>query len=651
MKFSSCFLNLAKLILFAAIFTLPTTAFGEDVGNFLDCVRDNHNGDLTAFFGYTNRSLSNESLTPGTALNQFIPLPSNRFQPSTFLPGTHHFVFSVDFPSGTQLTWLLNNSATVADNNSPVCQDQSFTYQGRLTDRSASANGVYQMQFTLFDAATGGNQIGSTVANNNVVVTAGIFNVPINVISATAFDGSDRYLDVQVKRPADASYTALTPRQKIAPTPYALHSISADTAQTAANAALFSMRTVNDFVFSSDPRLSDSRTPTAGSSNYIQNTTTQQAANFNISGSGTIGSNLSVAGNQTIVGNLTVNGSLNAASSPTFILNSTTQQAASNFNISGDGTIGGKITATQYNIGNSPVLSIGDPVLLNTFTGVGAGSASPTGSGNSFYGFTAGQTTITGSFNSFFGQESGLSNSTGSNNVFLGAAAGRQNTAADNTFVGTEAGRFNTSGTSNTFLGRNVGRANTSGSSNTLIGSFANVASGDLSNATAIGTQALVSTNNSLVLGSISGVNGALASTNVGIGTTSPNFALHIRADGQNGIKIQHTGNGTFPQIRWTDSSDALKAAISVDTSATAQMLLFVDGSDRIKIDKTGVQILGTLSKAAGSFKIDHPLEPDKKYLYHSFVESPDMKNIYDGVVVLDRRGQAVVTLPDWFEA
>lgn len=59
----------------------------------------------------------------------------------------------------------------------------------------------------------------------------------------------------------------------------------------------------------------------------------------------------------------------------------------------------------------------------------------------------------------------------------------------------------------------------------------------------------------------------------------------------------------------------------------------------------------GYIQKLGGSFKIDHPLDPENKYLIHSFVESPDMKNIYDGVVVLDRNGAAVVTLPDWFQA
>ena len=63
------------------------------------------------------------------------------------------------------------------------------------------------------------------------------------------------------------------------------------------------------------------------------------------------------------------------------------------------------------------------------------------------------------------------------------------------------------------------------------------------------------------------------------------------------------------------------------------------------------VQVLGTLSKSGGSFKIDHPLDPENKYLSHSFVESPDMKNIYDGNITTDHNGIAVVELPDYFEA
>ena len=63
------------------------------------------------------------------------------------------------------------------------------------------------------------------------------------------------------------------------------------------------------------------------------------------------------------------------------------------------------------------------------------------------------------------------------------------------------------------------------------------------------------------------------------------------------------------------------------------------------------VEINGNLSKNGGSFKIDHPLDPANKYLYHSFVESPDMKNVYDGVAVLDGNGQAEIQLPEWFQS
>jgi trimeric autotransporter adhesin len=63
------------------------------------------------------------------------------------------------------------------------------------------------------------------------------------------------------------------------------------------------------------------------------------------------------------------------------------------------------------------------------------------------------------------------------------------------------------------------------------------------------------------------------------------------------------------------------------------------------------VWVIGTLSKPGGSFKIDHPLDPANKYLYHSFVESPDMMNIYNGNVVTDGSGTAIVTMPSWFEA
>jgi hypothetical protein len=63
------------------------------------------------------------------------------------------------------------------------------------------------------------------------------------------------------------------------------------------------------------------------------------------------------------------------------------------------------------------------------------------------------------------------------------------------------------------------------------------------------------------------------------------------------------------------------------------------------------VHVAGNLSKAGGGFTIDHPLDPADHYLHHSFVESAERKNIYDGIVTLDDDGEAEVALPRWFEA
>lgn len=63
------------------------------------------------------------------------------------------------------------------------------------------------------------------------------------------------------------------------------------------------------------------------------------------------------------------------------------------------------------------------------------------------------------------------------------------------------------------------------------------------------------------------------------------------------------------------------------------------------------VNVTGILSKGGGAFRIDHPLAPARKYLQHSFVESPDMLNIYNGVASADADGTATVGLPDWFGA
>jgi len=81
---------------------------------------------------------------------------------------------------------------------------------------------------------------------------------------------------------------------------------------------------------------------------------------------------------------------------------------------------------------------------------------------------------------------------------------------------------------------------------------------------------------------------------------------------------------------------------------ATALVAL---GNDVGAIIEGNVVITGSLSKGGSGFRIDHPLDPENRVLSHASVESPEMKNVYDGVVVLGAGGQATVGLPEWFEA
>src|SRR5438874_12676488 len=296
-----------------------------------------------------------------------------------------------------------------------VAQTSAFTYQGRLTDGGTPANGNYDLQFALWDSSSGGSQIGATQNFSNIGVSGGIFTVTLD-FGANAFPGANRFLEINARLSGASAFTLLTPRQQITSTPYAVRSGNASLADTATNATQLGGVGAGQYVQTSDSRLTDSRSPTVGSSNYIQNTSSPQAsANFNINGNGMVG-----------------------------------------------GTLWGSIVnaTTQYNINGNRLLTAtgGFFVNSNTFVGVGAGaSTTPSnidilGQNNTFVGLRAGQTNTAGSSNSFFGSGAGGSN-TGSYNTFVGQSAGLNNLADSNTFVGNVAGAVNTSGFSNSFFG------------------------------------------------------------------------------------------------------------------------------------------------------------------------------------------------------
>ena len=190
-----------------------------------------------------------------------------------------------------------------------------------------------------------------------------------------------------------------------------------------------------------------------------------------------------------------------------------------------------------------------------------AGQLNTTGCINSFFGLQAGGDNKTGADNNFFGRGAGLRNVSGGSNAYFGSLAGAASTTCGfNSYFGVAAG-LSALGSENTFVGNHAdfSTSNASGDKNTLLGASTMVSSG-LSNATAIGACAVVTQNNSLILGSISsGTRVCLPQpdTNVGIGTPAPQARLHI-VDGGGNILFTNAGCGQgFAGIMFASSVTA----------------------------------------------------------------------------------------------
>lgn len=122
---------------------------------------------------------------------------------------------------------------------------------------------------------------------------------------------------------------------------------------------------------------------------------------------------------------------------------------------------------------------------------------------------------------------------------------------------------------------------------------------------------------------------GSSSGTGVNGYTPGFHFGVYGQSDGTNGTGVCGVANNG-------------SAAAGVWGSSTSGYAGYFDGD---------VGVTGTLYKGGLAFKIDDPVDPGNRYLCHSGVESPDMMNIYNGIVTLDANGEAKVELPDYFEA
>jgi hypothetical protein len=100
-------------------------------------------------------------------------------------------------------------------------QRTAFTYQGQLNDSGSRANGSYDLTFTLFGVNAGGVAVAGPVTNSAVDVTNGLFTTLVD-FGPDVFTGGSNWLEIAVSTNGANSFTTLTPRQRITPTPYAI---------------------------------------------------------------------------------------------------------------------------------------------------------------------------------------------------------------------------------------------------------------------------------------------------------------------------------------------------------------------------------------------------------------------------------------------
>ena len=476
-----------------------------------------------------------------------------------------------------------------------------FIYQGKLQQNNNPVNDTCDLSFTLYDAAHDGNQVGSPVTRTNVLISEGLFSAALD-FGSDAFLGDSRFMEIAVKCTGDADFVVLDPRQVIAATPYALYALQvaehdhwgegwsgSGTGLTLTDGDVGLLSTGRDYGVHGRATSTDG-IAVAGTS------------------TATSGNPYGVYGETSSTGGRAVYGQSNAASGLTYGVYGQTDSTA------GRGVYGyaSAQSGNNYGVYGETHSSSGDGVygLATALSGsaYGVHGLSASSSGRGVYGYA---TSLSGTTYGVYGwAESpdgygvyGLADAaTGTTHGIYG----RVNSTDGYGLYG-EGGRYGVYGEGSEYGVYGQGEYGLYGESPTSTGD---------------GVYGLTT----VTYGSGNGVYGQAAGSNGAAG---------VRGYASNASGITYGVRGEV------DSASGY-GVYGSNYSTTGGYAGWFGGD---------VHVNGTLSKSSGSFKIDHPLDPANKYLYHSFVESPDMMNIYNGNVVLGPDGTAWVQLPDWFAA
>lgn len=290
--------------------------------------------------------------------------------------------------------------------------------------------------------------------------------------------------------------------------------------------------------------------------------------------------------------------------------------------------------------------------LSNVFIGNNAGLVNEGGGANVFIGLDAGMSTVGGSMNAYLGKSAGKY-ATGDYNSFYGYASGYASNGNYNSFYGNNSGSYN-DGEYNVFIGYQAGYNSGIGSRNVFLGNKAGMnetGSDKLYIDNSDTTDALIygEFDNNLVRvnGNFNVTGGSTLTGNVGIGNgASPSYMLSVLSDyvGIYSEAATTTGSATYGVYGMAGGASLANYGIYGTTLGTA-------GTNWAGYFAGNINVTGTVVKSMDEIKIDHPIDPENKFLSHSNITSNERMNVYNGNVILDKEGKAMVTMPNWFES
>lgn len=264
---------------------------------------------------------------------------------------------------------------------------------------------------------------------------------------------------------------------------------------------------------------------------------------------------------------------------------------------SGYGAVGAGLTGIENTGFGSHTLVYNTTGMSNTALGLGALYANRTGNGNVAVG-TRALANAQNYHNNIAIGDSAMYGNNANGNVAVGTFSMRGNNLGEyNTSFGNHSLQFNVNGNRNVAVGDSALYNNTIGSFNSSLGYKAVTGGSNAINSTAIGAYALVNQDNSMVLGSINGLNGATNDIKVGIGTTTPDSAFSVSDNflvGNNGTVQYDNSVSVMNYMFKSGSANANRMVMAHSPTYSTYGLQYQDNGDKFNFIGAGVSALTT---------------------------------------------------------